>query len=123
MGEGNDKKRSTLINFLVSPNSVDIEEISCSDGKVTITGSGFGDIYAEGSDLNGVSGSDENCTIESWSDSKIVASCGAGTGDVTVRSVFGENTADAACGGTDDAGRPKWWSIWSWWSSWSWSRR
>ena len=125
-------QRSGTIPFVVSP-VAGIESVSCSGGKVTITGSGFGSLltedkkgnmgYVDATGMVGVSGDGADCSIESWSDTQIVANCGSGTGNVTVDSLFGEASADAACGGTDDAGRPKWWSIWSWWSSWSWSRR
>ena len=131
--EGRDySQRSGTRPFVVAPNA-GIDAVSCSGGKVTITGSGFGSMltkdkdgnvgYVDGMGLVGVSGDGSDCSIESWSDTQIVANCGSGTGSVTVDSLFGEASADAACGGTDDAGRPKWWSIWSWWSSWSWSRR
>ncbi len=121
-GTGDKALRSLAIAFLVAP-QVSIDNVSCSNGTVTITGSGFGSDYAVGSDALGVTGDGSSCSVDSWSDTQIVANCGAGTGSVTVGGLFGEASSDAACGGTDAAGRPKWWSIWSWWSSWSWSQR
>ncbi|GEM_PF-1018854 len=121
-GIGENALRSPAINFLVTK-GVNVDQVSCSDGKVTITGSGFGSTYVDGTSSLGVSGDGSSCSIDSWSDTRIVANCGAGTGNVTIEGLFGEASADSACGGADEAGRPKWWSIWSWWSSWSWSRR
>ncbi len=115
------EKRSLAMSFIVAP-AVSIDSVSCSDGKVTITGSGFGDTYISGGGL-GVDSDEGSCSIESWSDTRIVANCGSGTGNVTVDGLFGEASSSAACGGTDSSGRPKWWSIWSWWSSWAWAKR
>ncbi len=120
-GRGEFAKRSPAMSFVVAP-GIDIEDVSCNGGKVTITGSGFGDTFVGGGGL-GVASDEGSCSIESWSDTRIVANCGSGTGSVTVDGLFGEASSSAACGGTDSSGRPKWWSIWSWWSSWSWARR
>ncbi len=121
-GNGEQAIRSTVQRFLVT-RDVSIDEVSCDSGKVTITGKGFGSTYVQGAESLGVSGDGNSCSVRSWSDTEIVADCGSGVGNVTVDGLFGEASSDAACGGVDDAGRPKWWSIWSWWSSWSWSRR
>lgn len=117
--------KSPVANLVIRPD-VTIDDASCDNGKVTITGRGFsGYLNAENS---GTSIYDtttlEKCTVESWSDTSIVADCGSGIkGSIRVDGVFGSSVTDVACGGTTDIGRPNWWAIWSWWSSWSWSRR
>ena len=117
--------RSPIANLVIRPD-VTIDEISCDNGRITVSGSGFSSyLNAENS---GTSISDtttlEKCSVESWSDTRIIADCSSGIeGNIKVDGVFGSTIANAACGGTTDSGRPKWWTIWSWWSSWSWSRR
>ncbi len=117
--------RSPVTNLVIRPDVI-VEQVSCDGGKITLTGSGFsGYLNAEGS---GTAVSDtttlDKCTVESWSDDRIVADCGSALkGEIRVDSVFGSTIAATSCGGTTEGGRPRWWSIWSWWSSWSWSRR
>jgi len=117
--------RSPVTNLIIRPDVV-VEQATCENGKVTISGSGFGGyLDAEGS---GTALSDtttlKRCTVETWSDTRIVADCSSvQEGSLRVDSVFGSTIASAACSSEAGSGRPKWWAIWSWWSSWSWSRR
>ncbi len=130
--------KSPLANLVVTPD-VTIGEVSCDDGKITVTGSGFsGYLDAKNS---GTSISDmtalKNCKVDSWSDTHIVADCGSGIEEnIKVDGVFGSAIANATCERTTNSGtgssgsnddtsssRPKWWDVWSWWSSWTWSRR
>ena len=120
--------RSPIANLVIRPD-VTVNEISCNNGKVTISGSGFsGYLNAENS---GTSISDittaEECTVESWNDTSIVADCGTDiTESIRVEGVFGSAVTNSKCTSTStstDSDRPSWWSIWSWWSSWSWSQR
>ena len=117
--------RSPVTNLVIRPDVV-VEQVTCEKGKVIISGRGFGGyLNAEGS---GTALADtttlKKCTVEAWSDSRIVADCGSVQEEsLRVDSVFGSTIASAACSGEASSGRPKWWAIWSWWSSWSWSRR
>ncbi len=117
--------RSPVTNLVIRPDVV-VEQVTCEKGKVIISGRGFGGyLDAEGS---GTALADtttlKKCTVEAWSDSRIVADCGSVQEEsLRVDSVFGSTVASAACSGEASSGRPKWWAIWSWWSSWSWSRR
>ncbi len=117
---------SNIVNLVVLP-AVAINEAICSDGKITITGTGFSRyLDAENSGTAvAVDTTGGNCSIESWNDSRIVANCTLGSeGVIEVQSIFGGASADVTCAASaGEDGRPKWWSIWSWWSSWSWSRR
>ncbi len=114
---------SVPLNLVVTP-PVSVSSALCSDGTVTVSGSGFGShLDAQGSGTGVIDlDTSRSCTIRSWTDSRIVADCGDRiTGSIRVESVFGTVVADAP--GCRSGGRPRWWSIWSWWSSWSWSRR
>ena len=117
---------SNIINLVVLP-VVAVNDISCSDSKVTITGTGFGSyLDAENSGTAvSIKATGEKCRVDSWQDNQIVANCApADAGVIEVQGIFGSSSASVACSASnEEGGRPKWWSIWSWWSSWSWSRR
>ena len=121
--------------FIITHNAT-IDSVNCTDGTVTINGFGFGNMLttdkfgnegyvAEGTLGNWVNVKNQDaslCTVESWTDTKIIADCGEGTGSITLDSLYGSDAADAACGGSTD-GRPDWWSLWNWFASWGWSGR
>ena len=115
---------SVPVNLVVTP-AVTVDSVSCSHGTVTITGSGFNSYLDADGSGTGVTdiGAAKQCDIQTWTDTSIVADCGATVDDaVRVDSVFGSATASVV-GCKSPSGRPRWWEIWSWWSSWSWSRR
>ncbi len=111
---------STSIHFLIKP-EVAIDDIRCEGEHLTLWGSGFGS-YLDAEDSGTLlSSNGERCSIESWSDRKIVASCAGGIENpVRLNSIFGTATTNVTCRRAEG---PRWWSIWSWWSSWSWARR
>ncbi len=114
---------SIPVNLVVTP-AVKINSASCNSGTVTINGAGFSSYLDAVDSGTGVVDMEdgEQCAIESWVDTEIVASCGSAVdGLVRVASVFG--SATTVVEGCKSSGRPKWWEIWSWWSAWSWSRR
>ncbi len=117
--------RSPVANLVIRPDIV-VSEVSCDNGKVTLTGSGFSSyLDAEGSGTGVLDTTTlGKCAVESWSNNRIVADCGSGLqGSIRVDSVFGSTIATTSCNSSGSIGRPKWWAIWSWWSSWSWARR
>ena len=120
----NGSMSSVPVNLVVTP-AVNVGSVSCDEGVVTISGSGFSHhLDVEGSGTGVVDLEDsERCKIRSWSDTSVVADCGdAVDGSIRLDSVFGSATA-AVSGCSSSSGRPHWWEIWSWWSAWSWSRR
>ncbi len=114
---------SVPVNLVITP-AVKISSVSCDSGTVTISGSGFSlylDAVGSGTGVIDIEAS-RQCTIQSWTDTHIVADCGSAIeGSIRTDSVFG--SATAVVEGCESSGRPRWWEIWSWWSAWSWSRR
>ncbi len=114
---------SVPVNLVVTP-AVTISSVSCDGGTVTINGSGFSSYFDAVNSGTGVVDLEdsEQCAIDSWTDTKIIADCGSAVeGSIRADSLFG--SATAAVDGCSSVARPRWWAIWSWWSSWSWSRR
>ena len=103
---------------------VNINSISCSNGIITVGGSGFGNYNntaGSGTTIIDINDS-ELCTVQSWTDTAITADCGFPVnGSIKIDSIYSSATAEVE--GCKSSGRPKWWEMWSWWSSWSWSRR
>lgn len=84
---------SNSVNLAVMP-EVKITSASCSNGIVSITGSGFSQyVNASGSGTS-VSLPDAvaDCTVLSWSDNSIDAKCGECDPAINVDSVYGEAT-------------------------------
>ena len=98
-GEENPSARSNPVVVSVIP-VVTINNVSAARGTVTITGSGFGG-YAKGSGTAVVGTTrtrnlrgESQAKIISWSDTRIKANFGSrAPSEVTVRSVFGTDTA------------------------------
>ncbi len=122
-------KYSGAVAFLVTP-EVTIDSVECrDDGIVTISGIGFGDMFAvdrygnegyvDSQNRTGVKDDYSRCLIKSWTDDQIVAQCSTEISNITLNSIYGEVSSDALC----DGGRPDWWSLWSWFASWGWSGR
>ncbi len=121
-------KRSASVPFLIAPD-VAIDSVNCSDGTVTINGTGFGNMFTadkygnEGfvDSLNqlGIDGGGLSCIVKSWSNTQIIAQCEEDTNTINLNSLYGEASSDVACGD----GRPDWWALWSWFASWGWSGR
>ena len=121
-GRGGYAVYSPTISFLVT-RETRINSALCDDGTVTITGSGFGDKYVDGANNLGIyDESSVYCSVDSWSDNRVVASCSEGISGITINGLFGKASSDIDCNGTGN-GRPSWWSIWSWWSLWGWGGR
>jgi len=120
------KMGSNIVPLVVLP-AVVLEEAHCRGERVTLTGKGFlGYLDAESSGTEVlVAERGERCTVISWTDQRIEAICPSLDDGETVRveSLFGTASGTVSCTDSEDASRPRWWSIWSWWRSWSWARR
>ena len=81
-------KSSNPIVVAVIPDVV-ISSASCTDGVVTITGSGFSQYVNAANSGTSVQISGSTCTVNSWTDTEIVANCGTCSGTLLVNSVFG----------------------------------
>jgi PKD repeat protein len=81
-------KASNLIVISVKP-AVVINSATCSGGAVTITGSGFSTYVNAVDSGTSVQLGANACSVNSWSDTGIVANCGTCYGTVMVSSVFG----------------------------------
>jgi PKD repeat protein len=80
---------SNSVNLSVIPEVV-ITSAQCSNGVVTIKGSGFsGYVNAVDSGTSVQLGGRTCSSVNSWSDTEIVANCGTCSGTVVVNSVFG----------------------------------
>ncbi len=111
---------STAVHILLRP-EVTISSALCEGERLTLSGTGFGGYLEAENSGTAVSANGKSCTIDSWSNERIVAECVAGiTNPIRVDSVFGDATTNVKCRQSEG---PKWWSIWSWWRSWSWARR
>ncbi len=66
-----------------------INSATCSNGVVTITGSGFSEYVNAVNSGTSVQLGANACSVNSWSDTHIVANCGTCSGTVQVSSVFG----------------------------------
>ncbi|MBU1709488.1 MAG: hypothetical protein KKE17_05735 [Proteobacteria bacterium] len=96
-------KTSNTVNLSVVPN-VTIDSVACSDGVVSITGSGFSmyvDAVNSGTDLNMQTKIGKRkrtvtvsrkCSVETWTDSLIEADCGRCGSSVLVDSIFGTDS-------------------------------
>jgi len=85
---------SNSVNLSIVP-AVNITSASCTDGTVSITGSGFSSyVDADGSGTYvSLPYGAENCTVVAWSDTKIIAECGICDTAIKVESVYGEAEA------------------------------
>ncbi len=117
----NGNMASIPINLVVTP-SVNVNSTDCENNIITIAGTGFGSYLnaaRSGTEIINMSSS-EQCDIQSWTDTNIIADCGSGNiGNLQVNSVFGDAAVSVDC----ETGRPDWWSLWSWFASWGWSGR
>jgi len=77
--------------------AVEITAIDCSDGTLTVTGSGFGDAPPEGTeDYLNVEVGGVPVVIVSWTDTEIVADVFSCSGTVTVNALFGSASAEGS---------------------------
>ncbi len=116
--------KSPIINLVVRPEVI-VSDISCDNGEIIVSGSGFSNhLNVENSSTSIVNiATSKKCDIESWSDNHIIADCGSNDiGNIQVNSIYGNAVANAACKSSSN-GRPDWWSLWSWFALWSWSGR
>ncbi len=117
----NGSMASMPVNLVITP-SVNINSVGCESNIITITGSGFGSHLNVTNSGTGVINIDplEQCNIQSWTDTNIVADCDSSTAEnIQINSIFGDASTSVDC----ETGRPDWWSLWSWFSSWGWSGR
>ena len=71
--------------------------ILCRGTSITIKGTGYSqyfDALDSGTSLVAVDrrGNEVDCTVRSWSDTKITATCSSCPSNVTVNSIWGEDT-------------------------------
>jgi hypothetical protein len=91
-----DSSTSNSVNLSVIPEVV-ITSAQCSNGVVTIKGSGFSahvDAVDSGTSVTVTGGkgrkkTTNTCAVNTWNDTQIVANCGTCSGTVEVDSVFG----------------------------------
>ena len=95
---GNDIKESNPMNIVILP-AIWIESVTSNGNKLTVKGSGFGK-YMNAVD-SGVylTVADTRCSVESWTDKKIVATCNKTCGSVKVKSIFASTSKIIDCGG------------------------
>jgi hypothetical protein len=84
-------KSSNAMNLSVTP-AVVINSADCNDGVVTITGSGFSEYVNAVDSGTGVQLGANACSVNSWTETEIVADCGTCSGTVKVNSVFGTDS-------------------------------
>jgi len=83
---------SNPVVFSIKP-EVEISDVSCSEGILTITGSGFGDAPPEGAEeyinveVDGVP-----VEIISWTDTEVKTAVSNCSGTVTVKALYGSDT-------------------------------
>ncbi len=88
---------SNPMSFVIVPKAT-ISNVSLSDNIITVSGSGFS-AYMAGSDSGvGISVGGTECSVDSWTDTQIVAKCSANCGSVVVEGVFGSASKDVPCG-------------------------
>jgi hypothetical protein len=106
---------SNSVNLSVIPQVV-ITSAQCSNGVVTITGSGFSQ-HVDGVDVDSGTSvtmpgkakgknktTTNTCAVNTWSDTQITADCGTCNGSVTVNSVFGSDEANFVHSGNGSKG-------------------
>ena len=99
---GRDSRISNPMNLVILP-VVTISSVNNNGNKFTIEGTGFGAFMdAEDSNLE-LTVANAQCSIESWTYTKIVATCNKKCGELKVKSIFGNATKDIACDGGGNA--------------------
>lgn len=88
---------SNPMTLLVGP-QVTIDTVSANGSSFTITGGGFGAYLNAADSGTGVTIATTACSVDSWSDSEIVANCGTtACGSLEVESIFGSASKEVAC--------------------------
>ena len=88
-------KMSNAVNLSVVPAMAN-QNILCRKNSITITGTGYSqyvDALNSGTGLVAVDlrGNEVDCTVRSWTDTKITATCSACPSTVTVNSIWGQD--------------------------------
>ena len=76
---------------------VAIDSVTCTDGVLTVTGSGFGAEQSGAEEFINVKMGDAALDITSWTDIQIVANTTICGGEVTVNALFGSASAGEDC--------------------------
>lgn len=88
---------SNPMALVVRP-QVAIDEVSAYGDTLTITGSGFGAYLNAVDSGTSVTMATAICSVDSWTDSEIVANCDAATcGSLEVESIFGSASEEVSC--------------------------